>query len=132
MDQILTGLITQNNESGDLEVIPSDFVVTLLRDPIGSRVIEVIVAYCTYEVFTVMWEVYLMPQLVKFAIHPISNFVVAKCVQRMNEDTYSKFMDAMHDAWIKVIKSGRGGILLSALRHSLRMPSQQDKAMSVR
>lgn len=130
MDQALAGLITSRNLKAAI-VAPSDFVLTLLRDPVGSHLIETIVDSCIADVFDLIWDVYFTPQLVKLALHPTSNFVVARCISRLLEVAYSKFMDEMLDIWPKIIKANRSGVLLSAIQRSYEISEQQGKAINV-
>jgi nucleolar protein 9 len=130
MDQVLAGLISTYDQRRAIDS-PSDFVTTLIRDPVGSHTIEAIVTCCTTKVFGLIWDIYVSPQIVKLALHPTSNFIVAQCIQRLDENAYTAFMDAMQAIWPRIIRASRTGVLSSAIQRAFDIPTQQARAMDV-
>ena len=129
MDHILAGAIT--DIFNDRTPSPSDFVLTLLRDPVGSHVFEVVVERCPERVFSNTWEQYIMPHLARLAPHPVSNFVVSRCIPRLSDIGFTEFMERMLSHWIKIVSSGRSGILLSVINRSCGKPFEEELAMNV-
>jgi hypothetical protein len=62
----------------------SDFVETLLRSPSASRLLEVVLASSPPTVFSAIWKSYFRTRLWRVAAHPVSNFVVAKGIERLD------------------------------------------------
>ena len=60
----------------------SDYLVTLLRDPTSSHLLETLVSRCPEPVFGILWTTYFERNLRKLSMHPVANFVVAKALER--------------------------------------------------
>jgi hypothetical protein len=76
----------KRNKAEKPESLPprSDFVETLLRSPSASRVLEVALASSPPAVFSAIWRCYFRTRLCRLATHPVSNFVVAKGIERLD------------------------------------------------
>lgn len=61
----------------------SDFVMTLLRDPTASHLLETLLRCAPATVFQLLWATYFKGKLSKLAVHPVANFVVAKAFERL-------------------------------------------------
>lgn len=75
-------LYTDQDDSVEPEV--SDYLVTLLRDPTASHLLETLVHRSPAKVFKVLWATYFRSKLPKLAVHPVANFVVAKALERVD------------------------------------------------
>ena len=68
----------------DGEYAASDYVGALLRDPTSSHLLETLVFRLPDNVFEVVWKTYFTGKLSRLAVHPVANFVVARCLERVN------------------------------------------------
>jgi nucleolar protein 9 len=76
---------------------PSDYLMTLLRDPTSSHLLETIVSRSPNAVFDVVWQTYFSGKLSGsmgrktqgaggLALHPVANFVVARALERVSPE----------------------------------------------
>jgi len=126
-DLILGGLIS--NQESDEELPSSkerlDHLETLLRDPVGTHVLETLLKSTPKSVHSDFYRLYLKGRVVKLGIHPVANFVVAAGLRRLGseskeEETASSkeedqdLMEAITEiksAGDKLVKEGKIGIL---------------------
>ncbi|PPR04002.1 hypothetical protein CVT24_010495 [Panaeolus cyanescens] len=114
MDTVMMGAITTcRNSDDDLE--ESDYLGTLLRDPNSSRLLEVIVLRCPENVFHKLWSTYFHGKLARLAAHPVANFVLAKAIERTSLEELREVFSELGDAWNKLIKTSRTGVLRAAI-----------------
>lgn len=92
-------------DEGTTTIEPSDYLGTLFRDPTSSHLLETIVARASDKPFALIWNTYLKGKLPRLAVHPVSNFVVAKALERASpthlEDAYTE----LQDVWEKMIST---------------------------
>lgn len=105
MDHVLAGLITLIREhcvyifppevhietciadTNPEETAPeSEYLMTLLRDPTSSHLLETLVRRSPERVFNSLWRTYFVGKLARLAVHPVANFVVAKAFERVNAE----------------------------------------------
>lgn len=78
------------------EVPPaSDYLVTLLRDPTSSHLLETLVSRSPSAVFALLYRTYFAGKLARLAIHPVANFVVSRVLTRVNGDVLSEALDEL-------------------------------------
>jgi nucleolar protein 9 len=76
----------------------SDYLVTLLRDPTSSHLLETLVSRCPEPVFGILWTTYFERSLRKLSAHPVANFVVAKALERAQAEQLSYALDELRDS----------------------------------
>ena len=84
---------------------PSDFIVTLLRDPTSSHLLEIIAKNLPQEAFAILWTTYFQGKLPRLAIHPVANFVVAKAMERVTAEQLVRICEELVDTWQKTISA---------------------------
>ena len=119
MDHVLVGLITLQSEFqlhhsrviADLSKEsylpsapePSDYLMTLLRDPTSSHLLETLVGRTSESVFDNLWSTYFQGKLSRLAVHPVANFVVAKALSRVNEKQLQELLTELQHSWQKIV-----------------------------
>ncbi|KAI1793004.1 ARM repeat-containing protein [Ganoderma leucocontextum] len=111
MDHALVGMITAIHENPDGEAPESDYLMTLLRDPTASHLLETLVRKSPDKVFDIMWRTYFLGKLAKLAIHPVANFVVAKAIERLNAEQLDAALEELQGVAGKIVKNSRTGVL---------------------
>lgn len=117
-DLILGGLISsQEEELGER----LDHLETLLRDPVGTHVLETLLKSVPKNIHSRFWRLYLKGRVIKLGTHPVANFVVASGIKRLgsdpsesNEEEDSDLLEAISEvksAGDKLVKEGKIGIL---------------------
>ena len=100
---ILSSDTDLTGESGPYESRP--YLVSLLTLSTGTRIFETILLQSPQPVFDKIWSVYFEGKIGKLAIHPMSNFVVAKAVERLDEAGVERVVTEC-----KAVSGGRGMI----------------------
>ncbi|KAG2053480.1 ARM repeat-containing protein [Suillus hirtellus] len=111
MDHVLVGIITLCHRKSDEQPEASDYLVTLLRDPTSSHLLETMVSRCPDPAFTILWATYFQGKLTRLATHPVANFVVAKAAERLNPTQLKGALEELESSWNKIIGSARTGVL---------------------
>jgi nucleolar protein 9 len=96
----------------------SAHVETLLRDPVGSHVLESLLRPAATPVLERFWTVYVHERFIKLAAHPVANFVVSALIKRLADeklivDTCKMIAADGEDG--KLVKSGHMGIFIALL-----------------
>ena len=84
---------------------PADFLVTLLRDPTSSHLLETLVSRCPDWVFNQLWSTYFQGKLPRLIIHPVANFVVCKAVERLGVNQIKETLTELNSTWGKAIRT---------------------------
>ncbi|KAH7103039.1 ARM repeat-containing protein [Auriculariales sp. MPI-PUGE-AT-0066] len=113
MDHLLVGLVSATHSKVTME--PSDYLTTILHDSTSSRLLETLVSRSPDAVFRNLWRVYFAQsgRLQKLAVHPVANFVVARCVMRLDTDEFAGALNELGGSWIRMRKAARFGVLKS-------------------
>jgi nucleolar protein 9 len=82
---------------------PSDFVVTLLRDPTSSHLLEIVAQKSPNAAFDILWSTYFHGKLPRLANHPVANFVVAKALERVTAEQLGEACEELDGTWLKII-----------------------------
>ena len=93
----------ENDPVPDIE--DSDYLGTLLRDPIASHLLETVVSRCPDVAFGVFWNTYFKGKLARLAAHPVANFVLAKAAERSSEGQLAELFEELKDSANKLIRS---------------------------
>lgn len=91
------------DEDSTTSIEPSDYLVTLLRDPTSSHLLETLVSRCPDQVFNILWSTYFEGKVARLALHPVANFVVAKAVERQNSTQLGDTLEELKSSWSKLI-----------------------------
>ncbi len=122
MDHVLAGLITLLREYSDYispsgmhietriadtnpeETAPeSEYLMTLLRDPTSSHLLETLVSRSPERVFDSLWRTYFVGKLSRLAVHPVANFVVAKAFERVSAEQLDAAAQEMQGVSGKIV-----------------------------
>ncbi|KAI9575034.1 armadillo-type protein [Boletus coccyginus] len=125
MDRILVGMIKAYHEDSTASVEPSEYLVTLLRDPTSSHLLETLVSRCPEQVFNILWSTYFKGKLARLALHPVANFVVAKAIGRQDSKQLGDTLEELKSSWSKLIKSSRTGVLRALIDRSHSLGTHQ-------
>ncbi|KAG9317134.1 armadillo-type protein [Chiua virens] len=126
MDRVLVGMIKACHENSTTSIQPSDYLLTLLRDPTSSHLLETLVSRCPQQVFNLLWSTYFEGKLVRLALHPVANFVVAKAVERQDSKQLGATLESLKSSWSKLIKSSRTGVLRALIDRSRSLGAHQN------
>ncbi|KAF9246872.1 armadillo-type protein [Melanogaster broomeanus] len=107
MDRVLVGMITAYQEDPHTSPEASDYLVTLLRDPTSSHLLET------------------LAKLARLALHPVANFVVAKAVERLDSNQLGDALQELESSWSKVTRSSRTGVLRAFIDRSCSLGSHE-------
>ncbi|OSD01821.1 ARM repeat-containing protein [Trametes coccinea BRFM310] len=111
MDHVLVGLITLIHENPNATAPEADYLVTLLRDPTASHLLETLVRRSPDRVFDLLWQTYFVGKLARLAVHPVANFVVARAFERLNSAQLDAALPEVQGAAGKIVKNARTGVL---------------------
>ncbi|KZT41117.1 ARM repeat-containing protein [Sistotremastrum suecicum HHB10207 ss-3] len=128
LDRVFEGLVAQS-KTDNADITPGDFITTLLRDPNASHLMEMAVSHCPPRVFDLLWSTYFVNNLPRLALHPVSNFIVAKAIMKTDESRFLALFGEMETAWSKSIKAGRTGVLKSVVDKSAQSHWHGDKVI---
>ncbi|KAH9175142.1 ARM repeat-containing protein [Lactarius sanguifluus] len=117
MDHVLVGLISGYHDDPSFVPQASDYLVTLLRDPTSSHLLETLVSRCPEPVFGILWTTYFERNLRKLSIHPVANFVVAKALERAKVEQLSYALNELRDSLGK-LRQSRIGILRALIERA--------------
>lgn len=91
IDRVLWGIVTDidsKEENKDRDA----WFETLIRDPVGSHLLEVILKCAPDAIYRKVYKTYIKTKLEKFSLHPIANFVVQHLISHVRK---SKQLDEM-------------------------------------
>ncbi|KAH9894177.1 ARM repeat-containing protein [Cubamyces lactineus] len=111
MDHVLVGLIALLHEDPNATAPESDYLVTLLRDPTASHLLETLVLRSPQRVFDLLWQTYFTGKLARLAVHPVANFVVAKAFERLRSEQLQAAVEEVRGVAGKIVKNARTGVL---------------------
>lgn len=103
MDRILMGLVTQLDQSPSIPLPRSDYIETLLRDPTSSHLVEALLLHAPQRIFAAIWATYVQGRVAKLATHPVSNYVVAKGIERLDGEGLAEVVKEMGSAFGRTI-----------------------------
>ncbi|KAH9810361.1 armadillo-type protein [Melampsora americana] len=95
VDNLLDGLITSEGTQ-----TRSEFVETCLRDTTASHVMECIISRLSPNCFSQFYSTYFLHRMGMLSNHPVTNFLTAKVVSRLDSD---QFLPALQECVPKMI-----------------------------
>jgi nucleolar protein 9 len=84
IDRILWGIVTDIDSTEEHKDRDSWFE-TLVRDPVGSHLLEVISKVAPNAIYKKIFKTYLKGKLEKFSMHPIANFVIQNLITNVRK-----------------------------------------------
>ncbi|GJJ07712.1 hypothetical protein Clacol_001917 [Clathrus columnatus] len=129
MDHILAGLISDLHAGKELS--SSAYVTTLLADSTSSHLAESLIKQCPTNIFEQIWNVYLVEDVAKRAIHPVANFVVSRAIARLSAEELTKVVERLKGTWSKCLKSSRLGPLISAFNRAGQLGASEIELLQV-
>ncbi|KAI0643707.1 ARM repeat-containing protein [Trametes meyenii] len=131
MDHVLVGLITQLHESSSAIAPESDYLMTLLRDPTASHLLETLVRRSPERVFDSLWQTYFVGKLSRLAVHPVANFVVAQALERVNAEQLQAAIEELSGVSNKIVKNARTGVLRALVDRSAGLPRDAERVVEL-
>jgi len=127
-----TGLSAVSNQANGQPKQNADFIATLIRDEAGSHVFEVLISTCSNSTFSNLWQHHFMGDIAKLCLHPVCNFVISKCIARLDVAALRHFVQVMASHWYTVLSLGAHGILLALVERAITLNDQKAEALKVR
>ncbi|KAI0637703.1 ARM repeat-containing protein [Trametes polyzona] len=131
MDHVLVGLITLIHENPGATAPESDYLMTLLRDPTASHLLETLVRRSPERVFDLLWQTYFVGKLSRLAVHPVANFVVAKAFERVSLEQLEAAVEELQGVAGKIVKNGRTGVLRALIDRSAALQAGAEGTMQL-
>ncbi|GAA5804800.1 hypothetical protein HPULCUR_010308 [Helicostylum pulchrum] len=129
IDRILWGIVTDidsKEENKDRDA----WFETLIRDPVGSHLLEVIVKCAPDAIFRKIFKTYLKGKLEKFSMHPISNFVIQHLITNVRKTKQlDQVMSELGGSFEKLLKFGKYGVIRSLVDASIKMETAQKQVV---
>ncbi|KAE9395631.1 ARM repeat-containing protein [Gymnopus androsaceus JB14] len=129
MDRVTVGVISASLDEDTTAIEPSDYLGTLFRDPTSSHLLEIILSRASDKSFALIWNAYLKGKLARLAVHPVSNFVVAKALERASSGQLGDAYAELQDVWEKMITTSRTGVLRAVVDRSVALRSSEQGAV---
>ncbi|KAE9386228.1 ARM repeat-containing protein [Gymnopus androsaceus JB14] len=129
MDRVTVGVISASLDEDTTAIEPSDYLGTLFRDPTSSHLLEIIVSRASDKPFALIWNAYLKGKLARLAVHPVSNFVVAKALERASSSQLGDAYAELQDVWEKMITTSRTGVLRAVVERSVALRTCEQSAV---
>ncbi|OAD77681.1 hypothetical protein PHYBLDRAFT_108002, partial [Phycomyces blakesleeanus NRRL 1555(-)] len=121
LDRILWGVVsdvTKPTENKDRD----SWFETLIRDPVGSHLLEVIFKVAPTPVYNKIYTHYLKKKLEKFSLNPIANFVIQNFLTNArNAEQFEKIVKELSGSFEKLMKNGKFGVIRSLVDASLKL-----------
>ncbi|KAI8330392.1 armadillo-type protein [Choanephora cucurbitarum] len=125
IDRILWGIVT-DIDSEEQNRDRDSWFETMIRDPVGSHLLEVISKHAPDAVYKKIFKTYLTNKLEKFSLHPIANFVVQHMITHVRKSKQlSQMIKELGGSFDKLIKNGKYGVIRSLVDASVKLESSQ-------
>lgn len=117
LDLVLDGLITSAESPSEASSERSAHVEALLRDVVGSHLLQKALSLLPARPLALFWKVYIAKRTCNLGAHPVANFVVAACARRLpsalegGEDLLGEALDELEAAGEKLVKEAKLGVL---------------------
>ncbi|KAI8380062.1 armadillo-type protein [Blakeslea trispora] len=129
IDRILWGIVT-DIDSEEQNRDRDSWFETMIRDPVGSHLLEVISKHAPDAVYKKIFKTYLTSKLEKFSMHPIANFVVQHMITHVRKSKQlSQMMKELGGSFDKLIKNGKYGVIRSLVDASVKLESSQKEVV---
>ncbi|KAF9162149.1 Nucleolar protein 9 [Actinomortierella ambigua] len=104
--------ITQEDQPGQKNDDRDAYVETLLRDQVGSHLLETIVRVASPALFQKFYTTYFRGRLSKLSFHPIANYVIQQFfVNAKNAIQLEMMIDEVLPSFEEFLKCGRPGVI---------------------
>ncbi|KAF9970274.1 Nucleolar protein 9 [Actinomortierella ambigua] len=104
--------ITQEEQPGQKNDDRDAYVETLLRDQVGSHLLETIVRVASPALFQKFYTTYFRGRLSKLSFHPIANYVIQQFfVNAKNAIQLEMMIDEVLPSFEEFLKFGRPGVI---------------------
>ncbi|KAI8881502.1 ARM repeat-containing protein [Backusella circina FSU 941] len=125
IDRILWGIVTDIDSTEEHKDRDSWFE-TLVRDPVGSHLLEVISKVAPNAIYKKIFKTYLKGKLEKFSMHPIANFVIQNLITNVRKPKQlDQMMEELGNSFEKLLKFGKYGVIRSLVDASVKMNTSQ-------
>ncbi|KAI8048763.1 armadillo-type protein [Gilbertella persicaria] len=125
IDRILWGIVTDIDSKEENRDRDSWFE-TLIRDPVGSHLLEVIAKHAPDAVFKKIFKTYLVGKFEKFSLHPIANFVIQHMIVNVRKSKQLDIiMKELGHSFDKLVKNSKFGVVRSLVDASVKLESSQ-------
>ncbi|KAG0801718.1 hypothetical protein G6F17_002598 [Rhizopus arrhizus] len=125
IDRILWGIVTDidsKEESKDRDA----WFETLIRDPVGSHLLEVIVKCAPDAIYRKLYKSYVKTKLEKFSMHPIANFVIQNMISNVRKSRQlDEMVKELGESFEKLLNKGKYGVIRSLVESSVKYETSQ-------
>ncbi|KAI7900603.1 armadillo-type protein [Cokeromyces recurvatus] len=129
IDRILWGIVTDIDSKEENKDRDSWFE-TLVRDSVGSHLLEVIFQVAPDAVYRKIYKTYIKGKLEKFCMHPIANFVMQNLITNVRKPKQlNQMIDELKNSFEKLVKLGKYGVIRSLVDASVKMESSQKQVV---
>ncbi|KAF7724497.1 Nucleolar protein 9 [Apophysomyces ossiformis] len=129
IDRILWGIVTDMESQAENKDRDSWFE-TLIRDQVGSHLLEVIVKVAPTSVYNKIYSTYLQKKLEKFSLHPIGNFVIQNLLSSAkNAKQFEMMVKELSGSFEKLMKNGKYGVIRSLIDSSARLATAEKEVL---
>ncbi|KAI7869750.1 armadillo-type protein [Spinellus fusiger] len=130
LDNILWGVVsdvTTPTENKDRD----SWFETLIRDQVGSHLLEVIFKVAPTPVYDRIYTQYLKKKLEKFSLHPIANFVIQNFLTHARSPKqFTKMVNELSGSFEKLLKNGKFGVIRSLVEASLTLGTAEKEILN--
>lgn len=104
--------ITQDEQPGQKNDDRDAYVETLLRDQVGSHLLETIIQVASPSLFQKLYVTYFRGRLSKLSFHPIANYVIQQLfVNAKNPTQLEMMVEEVLPSFEEFLKYGRPGVI---------------------
>ncbi|KAG0164059.1 Nucleolar protein 9 [Apophysomyces sp. BC1034] len=129
IDRILWGIVT-DMESATENKDRDSWFETLIRDQVGSHLLEVIMKEAPTSVYNKIYTTYLRKKLEKFSLHPIGNFVIQNLLtSAKTADQFQLMVKELSGSFEKLMKNGKYGVIRSLVDSSARLGTGEQEVI---
>ncbi|KAI8391327.1 armadillo-type protein [Radiomyces spectabilis] len=129
LDRILWGIVTDVDSTAESKDRDSWFE-TLIRDSVGSHLLEVIAKVAPTPVYNKIYTTYLRNKLEKFSLHPIANFVIQHLLTNARSpQQFDMMVQELSGSFEKLIKGGKYGVIRSLIEASVTLKTSEKEIL---
>ncbi|KAI9485853.1 MAG: armadillo-type protein [Benjaminiella poitrasii] len=129
IDRILWGIVTDIDSTEENKDRDSWFE-TLVRDSVGSHLLEVIFKVAPDAVYRKIFKAYIRGKLEKFCMHPIANFVMQNLIINVRKaKQLSQMLNELKSSFEKLVKLGKFGVIRSLVDASVKLECSQKQVV---
>lgn len=101
---------TKIENTPDIAITSNEHFAKLACDPVGSHLLERLVAQAPEGVFRSMWRCCFSLELETLILDPLANFVVATALGRIDEEEMEDIFRAPKSVWSKCVGKTSNGV----------------------